>query len=75
MQNISGIFKSVLTDPTSGFSATGPFYDGGKPRVRGWVGQDADEVMILGFDASRQVRTATETRPVNKTIRIWRRIA
>jgi hypothetical protein len=75
MQNIYGIFKSVLTDPTSGFSATGPFYNGGTPRARGWSGESSDEVRILGFDASRQVRTATETRPVNKTIRIWRRTA
>lgn len=51
LPNITGNLNSIMTDGGGSFS--GAFYYNGKPRTRGWMGVDADEVRHIGFDASR----------------------
>ena len=51
MPNITGNMNSMMTD--SGGSFSGAFYYNGKPRTRGWQGNDYDEIRHIGFDASR----------------------
>ena len=51
LPNITGNLNSIMTD--SGGSFSGAFYYNGKPRTRGWQGNDYDEIRHIGFDASR----------------------
>ena len=51
LPNITGNLNSIMTD--SGGSFLGAFYYNGKPRTRGWQGNDYDEIRNIGFDASR----------------------
>lgn len=51
LPNITGNMNSMMTD--SGGSFSGAFYYNGKPRTRGWQGNDYDEIRHIGFDASR----------------------
>ena len=51
LPNITGNLNSIITD--SGGSFSGAFYYNGKPRTRGWVGNEYDEIRHIGFDASR----------------------
>ena len=51
LPNITGNLNSIMTD--SGGSFSGAFYYNGKPRTRGWVGNEYDEIRHIGFDASR----------------------
>lgn len=51
LPNIKGELGSMLTD--SGGNFLGAFYNNGKPRTRGWVGSEYDEIRNIGFDASR----------------------
>lgn len=51
LPNITGNMNSMMTE--SGGSFSGAFYYNGKPRTRGWVGNDYDEIRNIGFDASR----------------------
>ena len=51
LPNIKGDLGSMLTDYGGHFS--GAFYNNGTPRVRGWVGNEYDEIRNIGFDASR----------------------
>lgn len=51
LPNITGNMNSMMTD--SGGSFSGAFYSNGKPRTRGWQGNDYDEIRHIGFDASR----------------------
>ena len=51
LPNITGNMNSMMTD--SGGSFSGAFYYNGKPRARGWQGNDYDEIRHIGFDASR----------------------
>ena len=51
LPNIKGGLGSMLTDTGGNFS--GAFFNNGKPRTRGWQGNDYDEIRNIGFDASR----------------------
>lgn len=51
LPNIKGNLDSILTDSGGNFS--GAFYYNGKPRTRGWEGNNYDEIRNVGFDASR----------------------
>ena len=51
LPNITGNLNSIMTDAGGSFS--GAFYYNGKPRTRGWQGNDYDEIRNIGFDASR----------------------
>ena len=78
LQNITGQFliRSLYADTALVQGASGVFadegsvgnYDGCK------YGGNFPQKRIT-FDASRVARTGGETRPVNFTIRVWRRIA
>lgn len=51
LPNITGNLGSMLTDSGGNFS--GAFFNNGKPRTRGWQGNDYDEIRNIGFDANR----------------------
>ena len=51
LPNITGNLNNMLTD--SGGSFSGAFYYNGKPRTRGWEGNNYDEIRNIGFDANR----------------------
>lgn len=51
LPNITGDLNKMVTDQGGEFS--GAFYYNGKPRTRGWVGNEYDEIRHIGFDASR----------------------
>lgn len=51
LPNITGNLGSMLTDSGGNFS--GAFFSNGKPRTRGWVGNEYDEIRNIGFDANR----------------------
>lgn len=51
LPNIGGKLGNMLTDSGGNFS--GAFFYDGKPRTRGWVGNDYDEIRNIGFDANR----------------------
>lgn len=51
LPNITGNLGSMLTDSGGNFS--GAFFNNGKPRTRGWVGNEYDEIRNIGFDANR----------------------
>lgn len=51
LPNITGDLGGMLTD--SGGNFLGAFYYNGKPRARGWVGNEYDEIRNIGFNASR----------------------
>lgn len=51
LPNITGNLGSMLTDSGGNFS--GAFFNNGKPRTRGWTGNDYDEIRNIGFDANR----------------------
>lgn len=72
LQNITGQI-GVYGAETPGSTASGAFYkSSGMP-----YGGDHSKTdgPVFTFDASRVARTGEETRPVNFTIRVWRRIA
>lgn len=51
LPNITGNMNSMMTDGGGSFS--GAFYYNGKPRKKGWQGNEYDEIRNIGFDASR----------------------
>lgn len=60
IQNITGQFG--IDDRALNTSITGPFYDAGGADTGSGYGGGGN---IIGFDASRVVKTANETRPIN----------
>lgn len=72
LQNITGQLNEVYG---GGYiNVSGAFYDTGESAGQGG-GSSGWNPRKIGFDASRVARTGAETRPVNFTIRVWRRIA
>ena len=72
LQNITGQLNEVYG---GGYiNVSGAFYDTGESAGLGG-GSSGWNPRKIGFDASRVARTGAETRPVNFTIRVWRRIA
>lgn len=78
IQNITGTLIGTAYPDHSGYGNdwTGVF----KRRGTYWSSSNANNVKAVvmynaDFDASRVARTGEETRPVNFTIRVWRRIA
>lgn len=67
LQNITG---ATSLAPTMSTKATGAFALGGVDGT-GDVARGSNNGNALSFDASRVARTATETRPANKTFTYW----
>jgi hypothetical protein len=70
IRNITGQAGGLDDGMETGLS--GPFYDGGGHAYDA-QSQGSGSGWKLRFDASRVVPTAEENRPVNYTIRIWKR--
>ena len=70
LQNITGtLLVDVAATENIGLGLSGAFYDGGslgRPSDKGTTWRD--EIRSIRFDASRSVRTASETRPKNIAI-------
>ena len=77
IQNITGEFNSALNvHQTSTVDATGAFSGTRSPNVDGAANNASlCARTTINFDASRIVRAGTETRPVNITVKIWKRTA
>ena len=72
LQNITGQI-GVYGAETAGSSASGAFTMSGEMPYGGDHSKASGPV--FSFDASRVARAGAETRPVNFTIKIWKRIA
>ena len=75
LPNITGNMNEILT--RGGGSYSGAFYDNGTTYIKGWSGQDGDELRNIGFNASRSsaIYGKSDTvQPINTTVRLWKRI-
>ena len=75
-QNITGHFGRVSNYAGSDFYQGDIFYRHSVKSHSGWTSGGGEDFNIIGLDTSRDptLRTGTETRPTNYTVRIWKRI-
>ena len=73
IRNINGQVTSIWgRESTSG---TGPFSIGDKVEQTLAGGTNRNDLVRIDFNASSQVPTASENRPRNRTVRVWRKTA
>ncbi len=75
MQKITGSFKNANPCQNAEVTGDGAFAYGNFKFAVGATGMAAVLNTGCTFDSSRVARTAVETRPINFTVRIWKRIA